>query len=654
MVKTYLKTFARMFKRHATRLVSVFLMVVLSVGFSAGIGMATDKMRYAFDQIYHERNVSDFIIQGRESIFAKKTEIEDLGYDVEIGGYLEFTNSSYYLGLVTFEGTGDGVTRIYLSPEGEGTQNQVRTIDKAPMPEDAPKGSIPIAVERATSQLKEYALGEKIKATVSIPTADRFDVTFVVTEIVENPLHLAVRRDPSATEIEGEENGYQYLESVFYLDRMGLPIPEGVELPDALPIPVENGEFPLSKFCAASLYVSVPALKSRGGVGGELFDSGYESGLKAAKSEIASLFQEETEAGEAAILSLHENFTYESYFNYTNKVEMIGYVLMVVFVLVTLLVVLSTMTRLLDEERAQIACLMTLGYSPARILSKYLLFALIGTLIGAVGGYFASLGLAYIIYVNFHWNYSMPSFPMQGPIVFFLIVASIILVATLAATLIAGLKMTRERPAALLRPKSPRPGKKVLFERIPAIWGRISFKMKSTLRNVLRFKTRFIMTVVSVMASTGLVVAGLAVLDCCIFQSIGTTAMIVVAIVVLVFAALLNAVVIYTLTNINISERERELATLMVLGYHDKEVTLYVYREIYITSAIGIVFGIPFGAALCAFIFSLMTLGSLGAVNFYVWLVAPVMSLAFTFLATLLLRRKIVKIDMNDSLKAME
>ena len=227
---------------------------------------------------------------------------------------------------------------------------------------------------------------------------------------------------------------------------------------------------------------------------------------------------------------------------------MIGYVLMVVFVLVTLLVVLSTMTRLLDEERAQIACLMTLGYSPARILSKYLLFALIGTLIGAVGGYFASLGLAYIIYVNFHWNYSMPSFPMQGPIVFFLIVASIILVATLAATLIAGLKMTRERPAALLRPKSPRPGKKVLFERIPAIWGRISFKMKSTLRNVLRFKTRFIMTVVSVMASTGLVVAGLAVLDCCIFQSIGTTAMIVVAIVVLVFAALLNAVVIYTLT----------------------------------------------------------------------------------------------------------
>ena len=130
--------------------------------------------------------------------------------------------------------------------------------------------------------------------------------------------------------------------------------------------------------------------------------------------------------------------------------------------------------------------------------------------------------------------------------------------------------------------------------------------------------------------------------------------MIVVSIVILAFAALLNAVVIYTLTNINISERRRELATLMVLGYQDKEVSLYVYREIYITSAIGIVLGVPFGALLCLFVFELIGFGSIAGIGWYVWIVAPLMALFFTFLVTLMLHPKIVKIDMNDSLKAIE
>ncbi len=612
MVKTYFKTFARMFKRHATRLISVFLMVVLSVGFSAGIGMATDKMKYALGEIYKKENVSDFIVRGDTDLSGKKEELGKLGFEVVLGGFIEAEE--------------DGVpVRLYTFPTGEtGKQNLFETIDEAPMPEDAPIGSLPIAVERATEQLPEHALGEE----VSLPG---IPLKFVITKIVQNPLHLAVRDDPSVFENENGD-GYKPLGDIFYLE-------------SAFPFPCNN------------LYLSSPALKAHlGDVAATMFDAKYEQILKTEKAKIEALFAEELsgETPTTAVLTLHENFTFESYDAYMDKIEMIGYVLMVVFVLVTLLVVLSTMTRLLDEERSQIACLMTLGYSPAKILTKYLLFALVGTLIGAVGGYFAAMGLSYVIYVNFNWNFTMPPFPAHVSLAFFMIVASVILVATLAATVIAGMRKMRERPATLLRPKSPRPGKKVIFERMPALWRRIPFKMKSTLRNVLRFKTRFIMTVVSVMASTALVFAGLAVLDCCIFQDIGTFAMIVVAIVVLVFAALLNAVVIYTLTNINISERERELATLMVLGYHDKEVTLYVYREIYITSAIGILLGIPFGVVLLTFIFSLLSFGTIAGINVYVWLVAPVMSLLFTFLATLLLRRKIVKIDMNASLKAME
>ena len=122
----------------------------------------------------------------------------------------------------------------------------------------------------------------------------------------------------------------------------------------------------------------------------------------------------------------------------------------------------------------------------------------------------------------------------------------------------------------------------------------------------------------------------------------------------LAFAALLNFVVTYTLTNINISERERELATLMVLGYQDNEVAGYIYREIYITSGIGILFGLPLGALVCQFIFVVMGFGSVPGISWFVWLLAPVLSIIFTVLVTLMLRHKIVRIDMNESLKAIE
>ena len=332
----------------------------------------------------------------------------------------------------------------------------------------------------------------------------------------------------------------------------------------------------------------------------------------------------------------------------------IGIGLMVVFLFVTVLVVLSTVTRLLDEERSQIACLMTQGYSTARIIAKYLLFAFIGTAIGGVGAYFAGLGVARMIYVNFEWEYVLPAYSSNIAIGFFIGTFALILLSTLIATAVAGHKLTRQQPADLLRPKVPKRGKKVFLERIPFLWNRLSFKYKSTMRNVLRFFGRFLMTVVSVACSTALVLAGFAILDCCLFQDIGGTAMIGISIIVLAFAALLNFVVTYTLTNINISERERELATLMVLGYQDNEVAGYIYREIYITGGIGILFGLPLGALVCQFIFVVMGFGSVPGISWFVWLLAPVLSIIFTVLVTLMLRHKIVRIDMNESLKAIE
>ncbi len=616
MVKTYLKTFARTFRHHLTRLVSIVLMVLVSIGFCAGIGMAKDKIDYALDDVYREKNVSDLIVKSTAETGFTKEEISLL--EERYGAENVLTGGSFELrdGVldangfeIVLEGLGEGITRIYFFSRGaeELDQNVLETVESY----ETNEGYYPLYAERATSQLVDF--GEDARFRIKSDFLP-LNYNFELAGVVFNPLHMAVRDDPS---FRYEDELLSHIVYVF--------------------------DFPLlTDTLVNDVYITFPERDL------PVLSDEYETKAKAERDAVLELLPS------AAALTLFENFSFVSFHEYGNKIEGIGLVMMVVFLLVTLLIVLSTMTRFLDEERSEIACLQTLGYPALGILSKYLLFAFVGTAIGGAGSYFASIGLAYIIYINFTWNFTLPPYPARISVGFFFLVASVILLSALAATLIAGLRMTRRRPAELLRPKAPRPGKKVLLESIPLLWNRLSFRYKSSLRNVFRYKTRFFMTVVAVMASTALVLAGLAVLDCCIFQDVGTAAMIGVAIVVLLFAALLNAVVIYTLTNINVSERTRELATLMVLGYSDREVTGYVYREIYLTSSIGIALGLPFGCILCLFIFNVMEFGSVPLIGWYVWLCAPLLSLLFTFLVTLMLRRRIVRIPMNDSLKAIE
>ena len=162
------------------------------------------------------------------------------------------------------------------------------------------------------------------------------------------------------------------------------------------------------------------------------------------------------------------------------------------------------------------------------------------------------------------------------------------------------------------------------------------------------------MMLVSVAVSAGLIFAGLALLDMCLFGDFGSPSIVGIAVVVVVFAGLLTAVVINTLTTINISEREREIATLMVLGYRDSEICGYIYREIYISTFLGILLGYPVGVGLATLVFRTIGFGAVSNVSWFMWLLVPVVVFMFTMLVTLMLRPKIVKTKMNESLKAVE
>lgn len=629
-MKTYLKTLVRVFRKQFTRLLSIIFMVVISVGFVAGIGSAVDKINYSLTDYYRDRNVSDFIV--RSTLPTGFTEEQIAAVK---GRFRENVNTGFSIDrhLNLYGDDNEQSVRLYfLDDFGENQTVNKQTVRKNG--ETASEDAVAIFAEEGDNKIEGVPLNQPITLNFShiLGESVTFSLNVEVTKTVLSPLTFAVDGEPSDendpnTPIPdniNDVNNLKTLQNILYIPKSAVPIP----LPENI------------------LFI---ALDDRNVF--EAFGNDYKDYINAEQAKIAEILGG---GDDLRFITLYDNYSFSALKSYSDKVRAITYVLMVAFLLVTALVVLSTMTRLIEEERSQIACLRTLGYSPAKIIFKYVLFALIGCGIGGAGAYFVEWGVASLLYFVFNYSFTMPPMSPRITPVFFLIVFFGIVLVTLVATALAGRRLTNDAPANLLRPKAPKAGKKVFLERIPFIWNLLSFKYKSTTRNVLRYLSRFLMTVVAVAFSTALVMAGLALLDLCLFHGINSPSVMAVAVVVVIFAGLLTAVVIYTLTNINISERNREIATLMVLGYHDKEVAGYIYREVYIDTAVGIIFGYPLSALLIWGVFLAMGMGTVGGVSWFMWLVAPFVVLAFTALVTLLLRRKIVRIDMNESLKAVE
>lgn len=658
-MKTYLKTLARAFTRHVTRFLSIIFIVVVAVGFISGIGTSADKIRYSLTDYYKAQNVSDLILRTKdENGFNSEdiTKLEEaygknnvntgvqIDADIEIGGEVQ-TVRLYFLN----EFGDDWTVNVPDIKEGEKPENEMQALCENS--DNKIKGfsigtDICLDFEKILIDLADEDSKETVKNQLNLvkKLGVELEKNISVEGIVQSPLTFANDGEPNDRNPEDIEvpdnitdaNLLQTLDNVLYLSSEAIP-----KLPSFLG---GKGLIPTN-----AVYLSFSDKNKF-----SAFDKNYSAYLEEQTAAVCGMLNLAQGQETVKILTLNENYSFVSLIAYADKVMNIGFVLMVAFLFVTALVVLSNMTRLLEEERGQIACLRTLGYSAFRIIFKYILFAMLATGIGGVASYFVGLGLAYLICYVFNYSFTMPPISSQVALPFFLIVFFVIVAATLIATLAAGLKMSKETPANLLRPKPPKAGKKVFLERIPFIWNRLSFKYKSTMRNVLRYMNRFIMTVVSVAVSTALVLAGLALLDVCLFGGIDSPSVMGIAIVVIVFAGLLTAVVIYTLTNINISERNRELATLKVLGYQDKEVAGYIYREVYIDTAVGILFGYPLSLGIMKILFGIMAVGSITSVKWFWWLAAPFLVLFFTFLVTMILTRKIVKIDMNESLKAIE
>ena len=619
MVKTYFKTVRRMFKKHLIRLFSLIGIVLISIGFISGIGSPTDMIKDSIENYYIKQNVSDFIVKSKtggftdEQISAVKSRYGE--NNVETGMSLDIrTGEKRSLRLYFLDLENTAINEFELV-EGE----KITSDD-----EDC------VYAEVKDNVIKGYSVGDEVEidlaSALNLPLP-KINVT--IKGIVKSPLTFGNDGEPSYNNPEDTE----IPDNMAEINKLDL-------LENILYCPIEICNF-LPK---GDLYIKAENRKLF-----KSFSSGYEKYVEKEKIELTRLLGEDVR-----IITLYDNYSFKSIIASADKVRGIGNILMVIFIAVTLLVVLSSMMRLMDEERSQIACLKTLGYGSVSIVVRYVFFALVALAAGGGVGFFVGYGVSWLMCFVFGYGYSMPPVSIVVNPGYYFLSLGVIIAVTLIAVFSLGMRLTNNAPADLLRPKPPKKGKRILLEKIPFIWKRLSFKYKSSMRNVFRYKMRFFMMFVSVGVSAGLVFAGLSLLDMCLFGDFGSPAIIGIAIVVVVFAGLLTAVVINTLTTINISEREREIATLMVLGYHDGEICGYIYREIYISVFLGIIVGYPIGIGLATLVFKTIGFGTVGNVSWFMWLLVPVVVFVFTLLVTLMLRPKIVKTRMNESLKAVE
>lgn len=439
------------------RFLSILIIVLLGVGFFAGIRAVSPDMEKTLDSYYDETNTYDIMITSNYGISdAILNQLEE-EYDIE---------GTYNFDAITTK-KDDYATKI-LSYDKNDKLNQPKLI-KGKMPEQENE----VVVDNDYKDI--IKIGDEI--TTDSPLVK--EKTLTVTGYVESPLYISTERD-STNLLSGTIDYYLYM-------------------------PIENIVSPEK----TTAYIKLNTTESR-------FTKDYEKEIKKEKKKIRQELKDEKLEGQTwYILDINPNTGFYQYKQDTERIDNVAKVFPLVFFIVAVLICLTTMTRMVEEERSQIGTLKSLGYKDSALMFKYVLYAslatIIGGMIGVLIGYRLLPDIVFEMYKNMYRigdiklsYYSSLTF--QGMM--------IALLCTLGATIYTCRKTLKESPANLLRPVAPAPGKRVLLEKIPCIWNRLSFSYKVTVRNVFRYKKRFLMTIIGIAGCTGLILAGFGLKDC--------------------------------------------------------------------------------------------------------------------------------------------
>lgn len=470
-------------KDNYKRFLSLICMAFLGVGFYAGIQSSSPDMLKTLDNFYDENNVYDISVISNvgltEDDLLKLSKIKNVELAINIqekDTYLEIEENNYVVKLIEYNSQ---MNNVYIK-EGR-----------------LPKNSNEVSVDNALLENNNLKLGDNI-------TIDGKKYSIVGNVI--SPLYFSAER-PNSNLGSGKVDYYIY---------------------------VYNGSLDLEAY--SNIYITVKGAKKY------LTNSdSYKKLINNVKKDIDlikdkqqdirydELYSDIIETSEMYDISIDEskfikpkwyiydrldNTSYKELINASDNLKKIGNIFPIIFFAISVLVSLISMMRMIEEDRVENGTLKSLGYNSFHITLKYVIYLLLATTIGSsVGAIFGSYIIPSVIWNIYKKIFFIPKFIYLLKSDYNALGLWICILCICGTSVIVCIKNLREVPANLMRPKAPKSGKKILLERINFIWKKLKFSDKITIRNIFRYKSRVITTVLGIAGCTSLILAGFGLKD---------------------------------------------------------------------------------------------------------------------------------------------
>ncbi|MBU3087551.1 ABC transporter permease [Clostridium gasigenes] len=472
MKNALLKDTFREIKKSFGRFVSIFAIVTLGVAFFAGIKAAAPDMRITADKYYDDYNFMDLRLLS--TLGFNENDIDKIKKYGNIEGI--FPTSS--MDVLTTINNNELVLKIHALPKNNLSNDNKDYINRPKIVEGRlPENPGECVIGKGDIREADVKIGSKLKITSG--TNDDISKSFKIDEfqvvgIVETPYYLTFEKGTSNIGNGRVSNFIMVSEKDMEID------------------------------CYKEVLITIKDAKKLNS-----FNKKYEDFILPSKNSLEDI-------GESKwyVLDRNSNYSFVDYDGSADRVSAIAQVFPLFFFLVAALVCLTTMTRMVDEQRINIGTLKALGYSKLAIASKYILYAAFASIGGSIAGIAIGFTVFPIVIVDaYSMLYTLPPVILKFDVLYASIATlSAVLITTLAAFLACNKELI-EMPSLLMRPKAPKEGKRILLERIPFIWNRFNFSKKVTARNIFRYKKRFFMTVIGIAGCTALLLAGFGIKD---------------------------------------------------------------------------------------------------------------------------------------------
>lgn len=528
MTKSLLKSSLREIKSSFGRYIAILGIVALGVGFFSGLMVSEEAMLKTGDTYLNEQNFYDFRLMSTLGF-----DDDDVTALRDASGVTAADGAYQVDALVNDGGDEEKVGRFH---------SITADVNKLALKE----GRLPENDNECVVDSSFYA-GSSIGDTVTVVDNNEKDTLDALSQhemkivgVVESPLYMRVGRYSSEIGSGEVEAIYYVPESVFtseYYTEMYVSVnTEGEIYSDAYDASIDDAEPTITKAAEDSVDGRYQEIvneindgRKQAQDGLDQANTALETAKKAGAGEetIAKIQAQADEAQktldeltvpeepELYVLTRDEDVGFQFFKSDSSIVSSIAKVFPIFFFLVAALVCVTTMTRMMNEQRTQIGVLKSMGYGNRSVIMKYMMYSGSSGILGCLIGYFlGTWGFPTIIWSAYRYYYALPDqvmYVFNVPLL--LISLAVTLLCTIGVTWLCGYSALTQTAANLIRPKAPKAGKRNPFERVTPIWKRLSFLQKITVRNLFRYKARFFMMILGIGGCTALIVTALALQD---------------------------------------------------------------------------------------------------------------------------------------------